>query len=66
MRFTSVELLTKQGMRKNVLYTKNKCILKLLLNIGTVGIEALVVSEYKFLYARVKEVCRLWAEPRMF
>jgi hypothetical protein len=36
---------------------------KLLLNIVTAGIEAFVVSENKFLYACVKEICRLWAQP---
>jgi hypothetical protein len=34
-------------------------ILKLLLNEVTAGIEALVVLGDKFLYASVKEVCRL-------
>jgi hypothetical protein len=58
MRFTSYELLTKQEMRKNFLYTKNICILKLILNVVTAGIEALV-SGNKFLYACVKEICRL-------
>jgi hypothetical protein len=52
-------LLTKQAMRKNLLYTKNTYILKLLLNIFTVGNEALVVLGHKFLYASVKEVCHL-------
>lgn len=33
--------------------------LKLLLNVVTTGIEALVVSVNKFLYVCVKEVCRL-------
>jgi hypothetical protein len=33
--------------------------LKLLLNIVTAGTEALVLSVNKFLYAYVKEVCRL-------
>jgi hypothetical protein len=33
---------------KKLLYTKNKYILKLLLNIVTAGFEALVVSENKF------------------
>jgi hypothetical protein len=33
--------------------------LKLLLNIVTVGIEAIVISENKFSYACVKEVCHL-------
>jgi hypothetical protein len=41
-KVTSSERLTKEGMRKKLLYTKNTYILKLLLNIATVGIEALV------------------------
>jgi hypothetical protein len=36
-----------------------KYVLKLLLNIVTAGIEALVVMGNKFLYASVKEVCHL-------
>jgi hypothetical protein len=53
-------------MRKKLLYTKNTYIrlFKLLLNLVTFGIEALVLSRNKFLYACVKEVCRLWAQPR--
>jgi hypothetical protein len=43
--------------------TKNKYILKLLLNIVTAWIEALVLGN-KFLYACVKDVCRHWAQPR--
>jgi hypothetical protein len=38
---------------------KNMYMLKLLLNIVTAGIEALVVLGNKFLYACVKEVCLL-------
>jgi hypothetical protein len=38
------------------------CVLKLLLNVVAAKIEALVVSGDKFLYARVKEICRLWAQ----
>jgi hypothetical protein len=38
-------------------------ILKLLFTIVTAGIDARVVSENKFLYAWVREVCRLWARP---
>jgi hypothetical protein len=48
--------------RKNILYTKNMYVLKLLLNIVTAGIEALVASGNKFLYACVKEICHLWAQ----
>jgi hypothetical protein len=35
-------------MRKNVLYTKNTYVLRLLLSVVTAGIEALVVSGNKF------------------
>jgi hypothetical protein len=38
-------------------------LLKLLLNTVTAGTEALVVSGNKFLYACVKEICHLWAQP---
>jgi hypothetical protein len=59
-KVTFSELLTKQAMRTtNLLHTKNKYILKLLLNKVTAGIEALVVSENKLLYVCVKEVCHL-------
>jgi hypothetical protein len=58
-KVTSGELLTKQAMRKKILYTKNMYILKLLLNVITTGIEAPVMSGYKFLYACVKKVCCL-------
>jgi hypothetical protein len=58
-KVTSGELLSKQAMRKKLLYTKNTYIRKLLLNIVTAGIEALVVLGNEFLYACVKEVCRL-------
>jgi hypothetical protein len=57
-KVTSSELLRKLAMRKNVLYTKNIYILKLLLNVVTAGIEALV-SGNKFSYAYVKEARRL-------
>jgi hypothetical protein len=57
-KITSGEQLKKQAMRK-ILHKKNTYILKLLLNIVTAGIEALAVSGNKFLYACVKEVCRL-------
>jgi hypothetical protein len=46
-----------------LVYTKNIYILQLLLNVVTAGIEALV-SGNKFLYVCVKEVCRLWDQPR--
>jgi hypothetical protein len=45
----------KTSNLKKVLYTKNIYTLKLLLNIVTAGIEALVILENKFLYACVKE-----------
>jgi hypothetical protein len=57
-KVTSGELLTKQAMRKYLLYMKNAYILKLLLNVVTTRIEALV-SGNKFLYAYAKEVCHL-------
>jgi hypothetical protein len=38
--------------------------LKLLLNVVVAGIEALVVSGNKFMYAHIKEVWRLWTQPR--
>jgi hypothetical protein len=47
--------------KKNVLYTKNTHIFKLLINIVTAEIEALIISGNKVLYACVKEVCCLWA-----
>jgi hypothetical protein len=52
-------MLTKQAMRKNVLYTKNIYILKLLLNIVTAGTAALAISGNKVLYSSIKEVCHL-------
>jgi hypothetical protein len=53
-KVTSLELLTKEAIRKKkLLYTKTTCVLKLLLNIVTTGTEALVVSGNKFLYAYV-------------
>jgi hypothetical protein len=57
-KVTSGEMLTKQAMRKTFLLYTKKCILKILLNVVTAGTEALV-SCNKFLYAPVKEVCRL-------
>jgi hypothetical protein len=55
----SSDMLTKQAMRKKILYTKNTYVLKQLLNMVTSGIEALVIWGNKFLYACVKEVCHL-------
>jgi hypothetical protein len=49
--------------KKNLLYTKNTYILKWLLNVVTARIEA-VAWRNKFLYAYVKEICHLWAQPR--
>jgi hypothetical protein len=40
------------------------CILKLLLDVVTAEIEAFVMSGDKFLYACVKEVCRVLTQPR--
>jgi hypothetical protein len=54
-KVTSGELLTKQAMRKKIMY-----ILKLFLNAAvTTRTEAPVVSGNKVLFACVKEVCRL-------
>jgi hypothetical protein len=62
-KVTSGELLkNKQWEKTFLLYTKNKYILKLLLNIVTAWIEALVLGN-KFLCACVKEVCGHWAQP---
>jgi hypothetical protein len=44
---------------KNYYMQKNTYMLKLLLSVVTAGIEALIVSGNKFLYACVKEVCHL-------
>jgi hypothetical protein len=52
-------IINKRSMRKKLLYTKNTCIL----NLVTTGTEALV-SGNKFSYAFVREICRLWAQPR--
>jgi hypothetical protein len=63
-KVTSGELLTKQSMRKQILlYIKMHTYLTLLLIVVTAGIEELVVSGNTFLYACVKEVCRLSAQP---
>jgi hypothetical protein len=60
----SCELLTKQAMRKFfLLHTRNIYTLQLLLNLVTAGTGALVVSWNKLLYACVKDVCCLWAQP---
>jgi hypothetical protein len=54
----------KQAMKKEIIIYQKKYmyILKLLLNTVTARSEALV-SGNKFLYACVKEVCHLWAQP---
>jgi hypothetical protein len=51
--------------KKMLLYKKyiHTYILKLFLNIVTARIEALIMSENKFLCACVKGVCLLWAQP---
>jgi hypothetical protein len=54
----------KTSHDKKLLYTKNTYILKLLLNAVTVEIKTLVVLRNTFLHACVKEVCRMWAQPR--
>jgi hypothetical protein len=49
----------KKVMRKYILfYTKNTYIIKVILNVVTPGIEVLVLED-KFMYACIKEVCRL-------
>jgi hypothetical protein len=59
-KVNSGELLTKEAFKKKkLLHTRNTYILKLLLNIITARIEALVILGNKFLYACVKEVCHL-------
>jgi hypothetical protein len=57
-KVTSGELLTKQAMRKNFIIYKKYYILKLFLIVVTARIESLVLGN-EFLYACVKEVCRL-------
>jgi hypothetical protein len=65
-KVTSCQVLTKKSIEEKQiwLYTKNTYILKLLLNVVTAGIEALVISGNKFLHACVKEVCYLQAQPQ--
>jgi hypothetical protein len=46
-----------------IVYKKYVHTRKLVLNIVTVEIEALVVSGNTFLYACIKEICPLWAQP---
>jgi hypothetical protein len=55
----------KTSKKKKILYTKNTYIHKLFLNSVAAGTEALVVSGNEFFNACVKEVCRLWAQPRL-
>jgi hypothetical protein len=59
-KLNSGEML-KQAMRRNIIY--KKCIFKRLLDTVTAGTEVSVVSGNEFLYACVKEACRLWAQP---
>jgi hypothetical protein len=55
---------TKTSNEKQILlYTRNTYILQLLLKVVTAGTEAFV-SGNNCLYASVKKVCRLWAQPR--
>jgi hypothetical protein len=54
----------KTNKEKKLLYIRNTYILKLLMNLVTAGIEALSLWGNKFLYACVKEVCRLWSQSR--
>jgi hypothetical protein len=59
-KVNSGELLTKQTMReKKLIIYKNMYILKVLIYVITTGIEAVVASGNKSLYACVKEVCHL-------
>jgi hypothetical protein len=61
---TSSELLTKEAIRKNcVIYKKIHTYFKVLLSIVTAGIAVLVILGNKILYACVKEVCHLLAQP---
>jgi hypothetical protein len=50
--------------KKKRLYTKYAYILKILLNVVTIATDTLIISGNKFVYACVREVCRLWAQPR--
>jgi hypothetical protein len=43
-KVTFIELLTKQAVRKTILYTKNMHILKLLLNVVTTRIATIIIS----------------------
>jgi hypothetical protein len=61
-KVTSGDLLTKEARRKKIFYTRNTYIFQLLFNVLTAGIEALVKGN-KFLYACVKQVCRLRVQP---
>jgi hypothetical protein len=63
IQINSDELLTKQAMGKICYKQKNTYKRKLLLNVVTARIEALV-SRNKFLYSCVKQVCRAWAQQR--
>jgi hypothetical protein len=58
-KVTSSELLTKQAMKRKMYTKKNTYIFRLLLNVVTAGIEALVILRNLFLYACAKEVCHL-------
>jgi hypothetical protein len=57
-KVTSGELLTKQAVRKKLLYRRNKYILKILLIVITARIEALVLGN-TFLYAHATEIFHL-------
>jgi hypothetical protein len=50
-------------MTKKILCTKNAHVLKLLCNIVTARTEILVALGNTFLFALVKEICRLWTQP---
>jgi hypothetical protein len=60
----SSELLPKQATSKKciVVYTENKYLVQLLLNVAIAGTEAHVISGNTFLYACVIEDCCLWGQ----
>jgi hypothetical protein len=58
---TSNECQQNKAMKILIIY-ENTYILKLLLNVVTPGIEVIIVSRNRFLYACVKQFCRLRAQ----
>jgi hypothetical protein len=58
----SLQKQRKKTIQKQILlYIENTYTL---LNVVSAGIEVFVISGNKFLYACVKEACRLWSQPR--